>query len=122
MDEKRKPKLRLRRDNNSPALGNTTGGLGFSVYRDDELLGTDAHICGYPSDKEIGTIWYHSRQVSSVDPFKVYYDIDTMAGQSGSAVYTALNGERLAIAIHAYGAGGGPTNSARVLRAQSMTT
>ena len=93
------------------ALGNTTGGLGFSVYPDHELLGTDAHICGYPSDKEIGTIWYHSRQVSSVDPFKVYYDIDTMAGQSGSAVYTALNGERLAIAIHAYGAGGGPTNS-----------
>jgi len=92
-------------------LGDTTGGLGFGVYPDGELLATEAHICGYPSDKEAGTMWYDSRQVSSVDTFKVYYDIDTMGGQSGSAVYRTLNGERLAIAVHAYGAGGGSTNS-----------
>jgi glutamyl endopeptidase len=42
---------------------------------------------------------------------KVYYDIDTAGGQSGSAVYRIDgNGDRIAFGIHAYG--GGTTNSA----------
>ena len=40
---------------------------------------------------------------------KVFYDIDTAGGQSGSAVYRILNGDRYGIAIHAYG--GATTNS-----------
>jgi glutamyl endopeptidase len=40
---------------------------------------------------------------------KVFYDIDTAGGQSGTAVFRVVNDERYATAIHAYG--GPVTNS-----------
>lgn len=44
-----------------------------------------------------------------MNSLKVYYDIDTAGGQSGSAVYRIIDGGRYAVAIHAYG--GSVTNS-----------
>lgn len=54
-------------------------------------------------------MWYDAHQIASVDPLKVHYDIDTIGGQSGSAVYRIAGGVRSAVAIHAYG--GATTNS-----------
>jgi V8-like Glu-specific endopeptidase len=95
-------------------LGNQTGWFGYGVYTDDDLRATTANLSGYPSDKSTGTQWYANRRIDSVNPRKVYYEIDTFRGQSGSAVYrikTGDNGEpqRYAVAIHAYG--GATTNS-----------
>jgi V8-like Glu-specific endopeptidase len=90
-------------------LGSRTGWFGFGVYPDAELVAALGNISGYPGDKPAGTQWYDSHQVASVDARKVYYDIDTMGGQSGSAVYRIKDGKRIAIAVHAYG--GGVTNS-----------
>ncbi len=90
-------------------LGNTTGWLGFGVYPDAELLASVGNISGYPGDKPAGTQWYDARKIASVNVRKVYYDIDTFGGQSGSAVYRIISGGRFAIAIHAYG--GATTNS-----------
>ena len=64
-------------------------------------------ISGYPGDKPDGTQWYAARRIASVAARKVYYDIDTFGGQSGSAVYRIVDGKRYAFAIHAYGAAGG---------------
>ena len=90
-------------------VGAQTGWLGFGVYGDQELGSVVANISGYPGDKPSGTQWYDNHQVASVDARKVYYDIDTMGGQSGAAVYRIKDGKRVAIAVHAYG--GGATNS-----------
>jgi V8-like Glu-specific endopeptidase len=90
-------------------LGNTVGWFGFGVYSDSDLLGTVGNISGYPGDKPAGTQWYDFRKIASVNSRKVYYDIDTFGGQSGSAVYRIINGNRYGFAIHAYG--GGTTNS-----------
>jgi len=90
-------------------LGNTTGWFGFGVYSDADLLNTVGNISGYPGDKPAGTQWYAARRIDSVNSRKVYYDIDTAGGQSGSAVYRIINGDRYGIAIHAYG--GATTNS-----------
>jgi glutamyl endopeptidase len=89
-------------------LGNNTGWFGFGVWSDSDLLATTANLSGYPGDKPAGTQWYHARRVTSVNSRKVYYDIDTFGGQSGSAVYrfyTPPGGTsgRYGIAIHAYG-------------------
>ena len=84
-------------------LGNTVGTFGFGVYSDADLLATTANISGYPGDKPSGTQWFHARRVTSVGPQKVFYDIDTMGGQSGAPVWRVLNGQRIAIAVHAYG-------------------
>lgn len=90
-------------------LGNTTGWFGFGVYTDTVLLSTVGNISGYPGDKPAGTQWYDARRIASVNSRKVYYDIDTAGGQSGSAVYRIISGGRYGIAMHAYG--GATTNS-----------
>jgi len=90
-------------------LGNTTGWFGFGVYTDSDLKSTVGNIAGYPGDKPDGTLWYAARRIDSVNSRKVYYDIDTAGGQSGSAVYRIINGQRYAVAVHAYG--GATTNS-----------
>ena len=84
-------------------LGDTVGWLGFGVYSDSDLLASVGNISGYPGDKPNGTQWYDARRIASVDARKVYYTIDTVGGQSGSAVYRIVNGARMAFAIHAYG-------------------
>lgn len=84
-------------------LGNRTGWIGFGTYDDDDLRQATANISGYPGDKPRGTQWYAARRVDSVGPRKVFYDVDTAGGQSGSAVYRIRNGSRYGIAVHAYG-------------------
>ena len=91
-------------------LGNTVGWCGFGVYSDADLRAVVGNISGYPGDKPTGTQWYDARRIASVNSRKVFYDIDTAGGQSGSAVYRIINGGRYGVGIHAYG--GSSTNSA----------
>jgi glutamyl endopeptidase len=93
----------------STDLGNTTGWFGFGVYSDSDLLASTGNISGYPGDKPSGTQWYDYHRIANVNSRKVYYDIDTYGGQSGSGVYRVINSNRYGIAIHAYG--GATTNS-----------
>lgn len=90
-------------------LGNTVGWFGFGAYSDADLKASVGNISGYPGDKPSGTQWYHARKITAVNSRKVYYDIDTFGGQSGSAVYRIINGARYGVAIHAYG--GATSNS-----------
>jgi V8-like Glu-specific endopeptidase len=90
-------------------LGETIGWLGIGVYTDDDLMNATANISGYPIDKPEGTQWYASNTIAYVDDYKVYYEIDTEEGESGSAVYLASGQQRVAFAVHAYG--GSTTNS-----------
>lgn len=80
----------------------TIGVFDFGVFTDADLLTVDATVSGYPSDKP-GTQWFHSRKVTDVGPQKVFYDIDTVGGQSGAPVWRVTNDKPVAIAIHAYG-------------------
>jgi glutamyl endopeptidase len=84
-------------------LGQQTGWLGFGRYADSDLTNVVANISGYPGDKPPGTQWYAARRVDSVSSRKVRYDIDTAGGQSGAAVYRIKDGQRFAVAVHAYG-------------------
>ncbi|MGW5216120.1 trypsin-like serine peptidase [Streptomyces sp. NPDC004051] len=85
-------------------LGSTTGWFGFGAWPDADLLKSTGNISGYPGDRTpSGTQWYDARGISSVNALKVYYDIDTAGGQSGSAVYRVVDGARYGIAVHAYG-------------------
>jgi len=82
-------------------LGSTTGWFGFGNW--SNLNNVGGNVSGYPGDKPTGTQWYAGRRIDSVTSRKVFYDIDTAGGQSGSAVYRFVNGGRYGIAIHAYG-------------------
>ena len=68
------------------------------------------NISGYPGDKPAGTQWCDQHKIASVNSRKIYYDIDSFGGQSGSALCREINGNLFAIGVHAYG--GAITNSA----------
>jgi V8-like Glu-specific endopeptidase len=84
-------------------VGDTVGRFSFGVYSNADLTSIAGNISGYPGDKPQGTQWYDWSNIARVTSRKVYYEIDTAGGQSGSAVYRIVNGERYAIGIHAYG-------------------
>jgi glutamyl endopeptidase len=90
-------------------VGSTVGWFGFGVFPDSDLSSALGNISGYPGDKAAGTQWYDARKIASVTSQKIFYDIDTAGGQSGSAAYRVVNGARYGIAVHAYG--GATTNS-----------
>lgn len=94
-------------------LGNQTGWIGFGTYSDATLRSTTGNLSGYPKDLGNGAQqWYMARRIDSVSSRRIFYDIDTFGGQSGSAVYRIKDGSRFAIGIHAYGVGSRPLNSA----------
>lgn len=93
-------------------LGDTVGVFGIGSYPDAELDGLPVNISGYPGDKtnaEAGTQWFDARELAQLNGRKLYYDIDTAGGQSGAPVFRIVDGNRIGIAIHAYG--GNTTNS-----------
>ncbi len=96
----------------SQHLGSKTGTFGFANLSDSSLKTKFLNLSGYPADKPSGTQWYHGRKVDHLGTRKIYYKIDTYGGHSGSPVWYISNGKRFAVGIHAYGAGGGSTNSA----------
>ncbi len=98
-------------------LGTTTGWFGYANLPDADIVASVLNVSGYPGDKPAGTMWVDAHRTASVNPQKVYYDIDTLGGQSGAAVFRILpNGQRQAVAIHAYG--GATTNSGTRINAQ----
>ena len=70
---------------------------------DSELRGLAVRIAGYPLDKDPGTQWSDQRRILDVTQGQVAYDVDTMRGQSGSAVAHLQNGGAFIVAIHRFG-------------------
>lgn len=91
-------------------LGDTVGWFGFGLYSDADIVASTGNISGYPGDKPAGTQWYDHHKIASVNGRKIFYDIDSFGGQSGSALYREINGNPFAMGMHAYG--GATTNSA----------
>jgi glutamyl endopeptidase len=92
------------------------GHMAFGVFDDATLGNAIANIAGYPADKPTGTLWYDFRKIASVNPDKVYYEADTGGGQSGACVDIIQGGQRIGIAVHAYG--GNTANSGTRISSQ----
>jgi len=86
-------------------LGRDAGWFSFAVLDDGDLEKNDANIAGYPYDLDHATRQYfHARRISSLSPQKLFYDIDTFGGQSGSPIWFNLdNGQRVAVGVHTTG-------------------
>lgn len=94
----------------APFTGITT--TAARVADDAELSAATLTLSGYPADKPTGTQWQHSGAVSSLQPRRLHYLIDTYGGHSGSAVTTSTSAGRFAVGIHNYG--GCPNKSTRI--------
>uniref|UniRef100_UPI0035CB1537 trypsin-like serine peptidase n=1 Tax=uncultured Hymenobacter sp. TaxID=170016 RepID=UPI0035CB1537 len=87
-------------DRVSPEMGT----FGFGMFSDQALRNKQLSTAGYPGDKPAGTMMFHSRKATDLTPRTIIYDIDTMGGQSGSAVYDE---KRVVVGIHTNGASSG---------------
>lgn len=93
-------------------LGDTVGYFKLASLADRDLENSMINISGYPADRGAGTEQYfHVNRVLRTSARRVYYDIDTYGGQSGSPVWyqAGPNDEPVAIAVHAYGIAGTPS-------------
>jgi len=84
-------------------IGTTVGTMGFGY--NNSLPLSNVNINGYPGDKPSGTMWHSFGALKIIQPFRLYHDLDTFGGNSGSAVYVynASAGTRIIYGIHAYG-------------------
>lgn len=92
-------------------LGDTVGYFKIASLSDKDLEGALLNISGYPGDRGDGEQqFFHANRVLRTSARRVFYDIDTYGGQSGSPVWhqAAPGAEPVAIGIHAYGVGGTP--------------
>ena len=92
-------------------LGDTVGYFKIASLSDKDLEGALLNISGYPGDRGGGEQqFFHANRVLRTSARRVFYDIDTYGGQSGSPVWhqASPEAEPVAIGIHAYGVGGTP--------------
>jgi glutamyl endopeptidase len=86
-------------------IGEELGWFGVGALSDEQLLRAWANISGYPLDRDSARYQYfHARVLVQVNPSRLFYDIDTFGGQSGSPIwFTGTDGRRIAIGIHTTG-------------------
>jgi len=102
---------------NSPK-GNTVGWFGFRWQASNSFPGSYI-LRGYPGDKPAATMWSMSGVITSVNTYRLWYQIDTFGGQSGSPVYHVYNSACCyGIGVHTYGTSVSPFfgNSATRIR------
>lgn len=91
-----------------------TGWLSVGVAGDDVLEAPDFFptIVGYPADQPFGTMWGDMRPAFAlIEDFTLYYELDTAAGQSGSAIWSFADGPTLGVVVGIHTQGGGELNS-----------
>lgn len=92
-------------------LGERTGIFPMLECADGDLVGRLVNISGYPTDKELAkTQYHHANRIMAVTPRRLYYDIDTVSGQSGAPVWVqdTPDAPPVCVGIHAYGVPGTP--------------
>jgi V8-like Glu-specific endopeptidase len=92
-------------------LGTSTGVFGVAVLPDAELTDRMVNVSGYPVSPGNGRDQYfHSNRIKALTPHRLFYDIDTLGGQSGAPVWLYVDGstDPVVVGIHAYGIGGVP--------------
>ena len=73
-------------------IGLLTGWSGLLSLPNDLLKHSSVSVMGYPGEKGRGNLystemWTMPDQITNVDATKIFYEIETSAGQSGSAVW-----------------------------------
>lgn len=95
----------------SEPLGNRTGIFPVQQRDDADLVGRMVNVSGYPTDKELARAQYHhANRIMAVTPRRLFYEIDTVTGQSGAPVWAQDTAESppVCVGLHAYGVPGTP--------------
>lgn len=87
----------------APPLGERVGFFGYGHFLDRDLDESTPVLSGYPDDVPEGTQWAERNRIKELSATRVFYDIFTASGQSGSPVFFRNNNRDIACAIHNYG-------------------
>lgn len=87
---------------NAP-LGAQIGFFGYGHFDDQQLDEAATTISGYPDNVPDGTQWFETNRIKEVTPNRLFYDIFTSTGQSGSPVFFGNSTKQIACAIHNFG-------------------
>ncbi|MBU8975848.1 trypsin-like peptidase domain-containing protein [Lysobacter sp. MMG2] len=96
--------------------GTSLGHFGTRSLTSSEAENTFA-LAGYPVSRGAG-LYAASGSIQGLDPVLVHHTIDTGGGQSGSPVFSMINGVAMAVGIHLLGAN--PHNRALRLTAEKI--
>jgi glutamyl endopeptidase len=101
----------IHRGDDALQVTNVTGWFSTTVRNDAALLGQRVNVSGYPGDKGFNELqgteqWFHAKQILHVTPLRIFYDVDTMGGQSGAPVWLDTDEGPQVVGVHAYGIGG----------------
>jgi len=89
-------------------VGDAVGYFKIASLSDGDLADNMVNVSGYPGDRGNGTQqFFHVNRVLRTAARRIYYDVDTYGGQSGSPVWyqDGPNDHPVAVAVHAYGVG-----------------
>ncbi len=67
-------------------IGDVVGYSGIAACGDATLQGRFVKLVGYPGDKGGKQMWKMSNSFKNITPTRLFYDIDTYDGQSGSGI------------------------------------
>jgi V8-like Glu-specific endopeptidase len=91
------------------------GWFAIGVLPNDVLEHALVNISGYPGDRGDGREqFFHANRILRVGPRRIFYDVDTFGGQSGSPawIYETGSSVPMVVGVHAYGIGGTPADFA----------
>jgi len=95
----------------SDTVGLQIGNFEVRVFSDAVLNNVIAKVSGYPADREQAQFQYfHERSIQRLSPTRLFYDIDTFGGQSGSPIWQETE-EFGIVAIGIHTTGGVSSNS-----------
>lgn len=88
-------------------LDSRLGYFSFGYYPDSNLSAQMVNISGYPICIAGEEQMHHSNRICAVTDHKIYYDVDTEGGQSGSPVwfYPSNDTTPVVVGVHSNGAG-----------------
>lgn len=94
-------------------IGNKVGWASLAALDHDELESMEVNVTGYPLSKTPFSVAFHipsynmytmSGPIKKISKHKIYYDIDTSGGQSGSGVWRMNSeGQIECIGVHTTG-------------------
>ena len=94
-------------------LGSKVGWFAVGALPPEHLESFLVNVSGYPADRGAGAEQYHGRnRIVRVTERRIFYEVDTYGGQSGSPVWIYEDDQSppLAVGVHAYGVGGTPVS------------
>lgn len=84
-------------------IGLRVGWLGYGAFKDERMENVLVNVAGYPNETP-GIPFLGSGRVALVTPTRLYHNVDTTEGQSGSPLYYKdASGQRIVLGVHTYG-------------------